>query len=233
MLSHVVILQKAMLFIFLLLHLVAAIPKGDRFAISASTPEDHVLAKRAINMELWDPKPDDNTNDIFYGLEYPTSNRRTHPTYSKKLVISGFQTDAQVAEAAYNDIKDKVRQTSTILVALLKVPSGSGKGMYIFTVPDGPGLGYLKSHKAHAPAWYHAMGNRVPDVLHAEDGVEMFYEMENPETNEDFTYPPGTTMTVYGKIRDSTVGIQEACSDVKAGAPDPTCSQVKKKLNIA
>lgn len=233
MFSALAMLPKAMLCILALTQLVAAVPKEDRFTLTPSTPEDHVLAKRAVQMELWDPKKEGNNKDIFYGLETRTSDRHNHPTYQKKLALSGLLTDASIAEAAYNNIKDKVRQTPTILVAVLHVPSGSGKGLYLSTVPDGPGLGYLKTHKAHAPAWYHAVGNRVPNVLHAEDGAEMYYEMHNPETNAEFTYPEGTVMTVFGKINNSQPDIQRACSDVLRGAPNPTCAQVKTALHIA
>lgn len=232
MVSHFAMLQKAVLCIFILAQLVAAVSQTDQSKIMHSTPEDHVLAKRAISMTLWDPEKGSNGRDIFFDFEFPTSNRRTLPTFHKKLPISGFQTAAQVAEDAYNDIKDKVPNRPTKLVAVLRVPSGNGRGDYISTLPLGPGLGYLKAHRERAPAWNNAMGTRVPDALHAEDGAMMLYEMENPETNAQFTYPAGTTMAVYGKIENGQVGPQQPCSQPGQGAPVPTCRTVLTALNI-
>jgi hypothetical protein len=232
MVSHFAMLSKAVLCIFILAQLVAAVSQADRSKMMSSTPEDHVLAKRVLSMTLWDPKKGDNPRDIFYGLETTNSDRRNHPTFYKKQPVSSFETAAQIARQAYNDIKDKVRNRPTKLVAVLRVPSGSGKGDYISTIPDGPGLGYLKRNKELAPAWNNAMGTRNVDVLHAEDGAEMLYEMENPETNTDFTYPAGTTMAVYGTINNNAVGPQQPCSQPANGAPVPTCATVMAALNI-
>jgi len=229
MLPNPAMFSKTLLVLFALSHPIAAINHEYRAEPSL---DRHGLAKRAIEMELWNPRADDVTRDIFDGLEQANSNRYNHPTYQLKLPLNHFQTDDDMVKKAYDNIVSKVRQTPTILVAKLKVPSGPYKGNYFSTVPDGPGLGWLLRYKDHAPAWKHAIGTRNPDVLHAEDGVEMYFELMNPETNAEFQYPAETVMTVYGRINGGTVGIKQACSDTAAGAPNPTCAQVKANLNI-
>ena len=111
-----------------LAQLLIAVPQRSRSLTLESLPEHHAMGKRAVQMELWNDEVLDHYENV------PASTKRNHPTFHRKLPISGLGvTDLGVATEAYNNVKDRFRNTlSTKLVAVLKVPSGAGKSLLYF-----------------------------------------------------------------------------------------------------
>ena len=72
--------------------------------------------------------------DIFNGHEAKNSDRNTHPTFFAKMALSNMAqvTSLSIATEAYNYVITQLPQArrrppESMLVAVLKVPSGSGQ----------------------------------------------------------------------------------------------------------
>lgn len=202
-------------------HLVKSAPHADLSSLEQSPSEDHVIAKRAITLDVWAGQKD--TGSISF----------------KKVLKSPFVTAATAKKDAKDGYKNAISKTDSKyksdvqLVAALYISSGPGKGIYVSSIPKGPASALMRPEDA--PAWAHQVAERTPRTYHAEDGAMWLFENElSTKLAAGDEYPPGSTIYVYGHFKDGNGNAKEAdyqppCSQY---GPNPSCTNILNNLGI-
>lgn len=200
-------------------HPVKSAPHADLSSSEQSPSEDHVIAKRAITLDVWAGRKDQGSISW------------------KKVLKSPFVTAATAKKDAKDGYEDAISKTASKyksdvqVVAALYISSGPGKGIYVSSIPKAPASALMEP--ADAPAWAQQVAGRTPH--HAEDGAMWLFENAlSTKLAAGDQYPPGSTIYVYGHFKDGDGNTKEAdyqppCSQY---GPNPSCTNVLINLGI-
>ena len=104
-------------------HLVKSAPNAD-LSLSAQSPsENHVIAKRAITLDMWAGRKDQGSISWKKVLKSPFVTAAT----AKKDAKDGYEDAISKIDSKY---KSKIH-----VVAALYISSGPGKGIYVSSIP--------------------------------------------------------------------------------------------------
>jgi hypothetical protein len=137
-----------------------------------------------------------------------------------------------IARAAYNEVMDKKKGTSGLVVAALFVP---GKGVFIGSPAHGSGPAKVESFaKASAPTLWEFMEfrdwNGKGSKYHAED-VAMLFAIESKAVAGNTKFPPGSKIAAWGKV--GTMSKADKMPPCTNGNITPGCIENIADMGIA